>query len=224
MVQAPLEQRDRESLPLSTVTLALAMLHVSALVLGNVLGNKSTELGNFIVALTVLSFPITFLTTDLLNEYFGRAVTRRVTFLALVSVAFAFVLIGIARLIPAASNTHLPPDAFDHVLAVPAVHVVALLSGYGFGQLADISLFHRIRQLTAGRHLWIRVFGSTAAGEIVDGLIVSVFLIVVPVGLIGSTPAVVLLAVTWNQAIVRMAIMTTLLPLVYVVHRIVLRR
>ena len=224
MVQAPLERRDTGSTPVSTFTLAVAMLHVSALVLGNMLGNKSTELGPFIVTLTVLSFPVTFLTTDLLNEYCGRAVTRRVTFLALVSVALAFALIEIARFIPAAPNTHLPSGAFDHVLAVPGVHVIALLSGYGFGQLTDIRVFHRLRQLSGGRHLWMRVVGSTASGEMVDGLVVSAFLIVAPASLVGRTPAATLLDVTWNQAVVRMAIMVALLPLLYCFRRLVLRR
>ncbi|MGE0114951.1 MAG: queuosine precursor transporter [Steroidobacteraceae bacterium] len=195
------------------------MLHVSALVLGHVLGNKSAELGPFIFTLTVLSFPITFLTTDLLNERWGRSVARRVTVMSVLCVVLAFGLIEIARQIPAASGTHLPLGAFEHVLAVPAAHVLALLSGYVCGQLADIQVFHRVRKITGSRLLWVRVVSSTAIGEAVDGVTVSAFLVAAPTSVVGATPVSTLLHITWDQAVVRMALMLALLPMVYFLHR-----
>lgn len=219
MVQTSLTPPDAELDAVSSTTLALAMLHVSALVLGHVLGNKSAELGPFIFTLTVLSFPITFLTTDLLNERCGRSVARSVTVIAVLCVFLAFGLIEIARQIPAASSTHLPLGAFEHVLSVPVAHALALLSGYVCGQLADIQVFHRVRKMTGGRLLWVRVVSSTAIGEAVDGVAVSAFLVAAPSSVVGATPVSTLLHITWDQAVVRMALMLALLPMVYFLHR-----
>jgi uncharacterized integral membrane protein (TIGR00697 family) len=219
MVQTSLKPPDLNSDRVSSITLALAMLHVSALVLGHVLGNKSAELGPFIFTLTVLSFPITFLTTDLLNEHCGRSVARRVTVIALLCVVLAFALIEIARQIPAASGTHLPLGSFEHVLAVPATHVLALLSGYACGQFADIQVFYWVRNFTGSRLLWLRVLSSTTIGEAVDGVVVTVFLVAAPISVVGSTPVSTLLHITWNQAAIRMVLMLVLLPMVYFLHR-----
>lgn len=123
VVQAPLTAKAP-----TAFVLALAMFHVAALVSGHVLGNKTSGIGPFIVTLTVLSFPVTFLTTDLLNEHGGSAVARRVTALSVACVGLAFAMIELARLLPAAADSHLPEDAFDHVLAVPPAQAVALLS------------------------------------------------------------------------------------------------
>jgi len=121
--------------PQQVSLLWLAGLHVAALVVGHVLGSKSAELGPFLVTLTVLTFPVTFLTTDLVNELQGREWARRVTAIGLVAVGFAYALIELARRLPVAIGSHLPPDAFDHVMALPFAHVIALLAGYFFGQI-----------------------------------------------------------------------------------------
>jgi hypothetical protein len=201
--------------------LALAMFHVSALITGHVLGNKTSGMGPLIVTLTVLSFPVTFLTTDLLNEHRGRAVTRRVSALAVVCAALAVATIEIARVLPAAGDSHLPPGAFDHVLAVPAVQAGGLVAGYGLGQAADIAVFHRMREWTRGRALWARVLGSTVA---VDAGVMSLFLL--PPSVLGdSTPAQsVDLALTWSQMAIRMGITVALLPAVYASHRLFRQR
>ena len=219
MVQAPLTAKAP-----TAFVLALAMFHVAALVSGHVLGNKTSGIGPFIVTLTVLSFPVTFLTTDLLNEHGGSAVARRVTALSVACVGLAFAMIELARLLPAAADSHLPEDAFDHVLAVPPAQAVGLLSGYALGQVADIWAFHRLHVLTAGRHLWLRALGSTSAGELIDSVVVSVF----QIGLTDASAQAVAttdgLDTTWSQAGVRLGIAIVLLPVVYAASALVDRR
>lgn len=218
MVQAPLMQSaDAPRQPVSL--LWLAGLHVAALVVGHVLGSKSAELGPFLVTLTVLTFPITFLTTDLVNELQGRDWARRVTAIGLAAVVLAYALIELARRLPVAIGSHLPADAFDHVLAVPFAHVVALLSGYAFGQLVDIDMFHRVRELTKGGRLWIRVLISTAAGELADGFVVTAFVLIAPAATAGPTPIPAALEITWDQAMLRLVMAVALLPVIYIIHR-----
>lgn len=218
MVQTSLMPRATSS-PLATVTLALAMLHVAALVSGHVLGNKSSEIGPFIVTLTVLSFPIVFLTTDLLNEHCGRAMAKRVSGFSVVGVGVAFAMIELARALPATPGTHLPAGAFDHVLAMPPTHAIGLLSGYWFGQVADISVFHRLRAITEGRQLWLRAIASTSVGESFHSTVVSIFQSILSATTIGGFPPARELVTVWSQAGVRIAIAVALLPVLYILHR-----
>ncbi len=206
--------------PQQVSLLWLAGLHVAALVVGHVLGSKSAELGPFLVTLTVLTFPVTFLTTDLVNELQGREWARRVTTIGLVAVGLAYALIELARQLPVAIGSHLPPDAFDHVMALPFAHVIALLAGYFFGQTVDIDMFHRLRMLTNGQRLWIRVLASTAAGELADGLIVTVFVLVAPAATAGLTPMPAALETTWDQAMLRLVVVIALLPAIYIIHHV----
>lgn len=223
MVQAPLITAPAGSARMLVLLLTLAMFHVSALVAGYAVGNKSSELGPFIVTLTILSFPVTFLTTDLLNEDFGRRWARRVTVLAIGCVALAMLLIEVARRTPVATNSHLPPGAFDHVLAVPAAHIAGLLAGYAFGQFADIGVFHWLGRRHFGRFLWIRVLGSTSAGELVDGLVISSMLVIAPAALLGSVSGAKLLETTWDQAAVRITLAITMIPVVYLLRHMIAR-
>ena len=217
MVQTPLMQPTTAT-PQQVSLLWLAGLHVAALVVGHVLGSKSAELGPFLVTLTILTFPVTFLTTDLLNELQGHEWARRVTAIGLTAVALAYALIELARRLPVAIGSHLPPDAFDHVLSVPFAHAIALLSGYAFGQLADIDLFHRLRKFTKGKRLWIRVLASTAAGELVDGLVVTAFVLFAPAETAGRNLVPDALEATWDQALLRLLMMVALLPIIYLFH------
>lgn len=209
---------------LDAFAVALAMLHVSALVTGHVLGNKTSGMGPLIVTLTVLSFPTTFLTTDLLNEHRGPVVARRVSALAVACVALAFVTIEIARLLPSAGGSHLPPGAFEHVLAVPAFQAGGLVVGYAVGQAADIAIFHRLKAWTRGRALWARALGSTFAGELADGAVMSLFLLAA--SLLGDTAGARPgdLALTWSQVWIRLGIAVALLPAVYALHGVIHRR
>jgi len=206
--------------PQQVSLLWLVGLHVAALVVGHVLGSKSAELGPFLVTLTVLPFPVTFLTTDLVNELQGRAWARRVTAIGLVAVGFAYAMIELARRLPPAIGSHLPPGAFDHVMALPFAHAIALLASYFFGQIVDIDMFHRLRMLTNGRRLWIRVLVSTAVGELAGGLIVTSFILVAPAATAGLTPMPAALETVSDQAFLRLLMVVALLPVIYLVHRV----
>ena len=202
----------------SRVTLALGMFHVTALLVGHVVGNKATEIGPLVVTLTFVSFPITFLTTDLLNEHCGHAAARRVTVLALCCVLVAAVLIEGARWMPAARISHVPEAAFDQVLRLPLLHTTSLLFAYVLGQLADIGIFRRMRDLSRGSRLWLRVVGSTAIGELVEGAVITGLLMAIPLGFRIPVPQETLVRTAAHQGLLRMAIVLAMLPLVYVVH------
>src|ERR671915_1670309 len=85
------------------VYLALAGFFVTNAILGEVTGGKLFTLVPFTLSIGVIPWPVVFLTTDLINEYFGREGVRRLTFMTIGLIIYAFVVLFLAMQVPAAA-------------------------------------------------------------------------------------------------------------------------
>jgi uncharacterized integral membrane protein (TIGR00697 family) len=129
----------------------------------------------------VLLWPIVFLMTDIINEYFGRRGVRFVSWLtaALIVYAFAAAYMAIA-LTPAqfwvgVNESRGVPDmqaAFANVFGQGMWTIAGSLTAFLVGQLIDVAVFHRIRVATGERWIWLRATGSTAVSQLIDSFIV----------------------------------------------------
>lgn len=175
----------------------MAGLFVTAIVMANVLGVKlfrvdtgllPGENGTFKVEHTVgmLVFPITFLLTDLLNEYYGPKAARRVTYIGFAMAALAFVLIAAARAMPILEGIPgtATGEAFENIFGSASLMYIASLVAFLIGSLLDIAIFGVFRRLTGGRMVWLRATGSTVVSQLFDSLLVTfLFFWVFPVAL-----------------------------------------
>ena len=128
-----------------------------------------------------LLWPIVFIMTDTVNEYFGKRGVRMVSWLAAGLVAYGFLFAYIAiRLAPAswwvgAAQDQGVPDyqaAYAAVFGQGMWIMVGSLVAFLVGQLIDIHVFHQIRRRTGERHAWLRATGSTAVSQLVDSFVV----------------------------------------------------
>jgi len=176
-----------------------------------------------------LLWPIVFIMTDTVNEYYGRRGVRFISWLAagLIVYGFAFAFVAI-HLAPAswwvgvASDQGVP----DYQAAFAAVFGQGLWTIWGslvafiLGQLIDVSVFHRIRRATGERHAWLRATGSTAVSQLVDSFVVLYIAFV-----IGPQhwPTSLFLAVGTLNYLYKMAAAIALIPLLYLaragIHR-----
>jgi queuosine precursor transporter len=128
-----------------------------------------------------LLWPIVFIMTDTVNEYYGRRGVRFISWLAagLIVYGFAFAFIAI-HLAPASWWVTVVKDQGvpDYQAAFAAVFGQGLWTIWGslvafiVGQLIDVNVFHRIRRRTGERHAWLRATGSTAVSQLVDSFVV----------------------------------------------------
>jgi len=126
----------------------------------------------FTMTLGVIPFPITFVITDLMNEYFGRRGVRFVTLLGMLTLVLAYGLILLDIHIPAASISPVTDEAFHQVFANSNAIIVASMVAYLIGQLIDIQVFHFLRRRTGHRHIWLRATGSTVVSQLIDSFVV----------------------------------------------------
>lgn len=207
----------------------LSGFFVTCLLIADITGSKFFHFDLFTLKLPVvgdynfvthscgmLSFPITFLLTDLINEYYGKKAARRVTYIGLASAMLAFGLIFAARKIPVASGSPIPQDTFDAVFAMSNRLYIASLTAYLIGQLCDIWLFGVLKRLTGGRFVWIRATGSTVVSQMFDSFLVSSILlygIVKPDGSTWTMPQILEVATTGY--ILKFLIAIGLTPFIY---------
>ena len=206
------------------VYLWLAAVNITALLLANIVGVKlfrfDTPFG-FGIEHTVgmLPFPITFLLTDLLNEYYGRRATRRVALIAFTMAALAWALLWIARKFPILEGIPgtATQESFEIIFGASSLMYLASISAFLVGSLLDISLFGLFKRLTGGRYVWLRATGSTVISQLFDSLIVTfLFFMIFPI-MLGNEPAD--LGFTTRTAftgyILKFVIAVVLTPLIY---------
>lgn len=165
------------------VYLWLATLFIASLLIADIVGIKLFRIplpfsifGFDAVEHTcgMLTFPITFLLTDLVNEYFGPRAARRLTFMGLAAASFAFVIMNIAQAMPyLQAPFNVRKEHFDAIFGSAKVMYVASLTAYVVGQLSDIALFGFLKRLTGNRYVWLRATGSTVISQFIDSFIVS---------------------------------------------------
>lgn len=134
----------------------------------------------------IITYPITFLLTDLVSEIWGR---RRADFMVVLGFVMSLVMLGVvsmARALPPSdfwqnNALELGPGelqtAFEASFYYPGSLLFASMTAYLVAQLLDVRLYHFWWRVTKGRHMWLRNNGSTVISQLVDTIIVnSIFL------------------------------------------------
>lgn len=170
------------------------------------------EFADVVMTAGVIAFPVTFIVTDLMNEYFGKAGIRFVTFVGMAMIVFEFALLQAAMAVPTASISPVPTEAFDLVFGASGRIILGSLTAYLVGQLVDITLFHWLRRLTHGRHLWLRATGSTFGSQFLDTAIV------LSVAFAGQLALGEIVAITLFNYAYKFVIAIVITPLIYAAH------
>jgi uncharacterized integral membrane protein (TIGR00697 family) len=198
----------------------LSSIFLSALILAEITGGKLLQVRTgdslaFTMTMGVIPFPVTFLVTDIINEYFGRQGIRFITFVGMSMVLFVLLLLQIDMAIPAADISPVPDEAFNGVFGVSARIIVGSLAAYLIGQLADISVFHFVRKRTGGRLLWLRATGSTVVSQLIDSFVVLF------IAFSGTLAAGEIVSVGLTNYLYKFGIAVAITPLLYIVHNLV---
>jgi uncharacterized integral membrane protein (TIGR00697 family) len=170
----------------------------------------------------VLIWPIVFIMTDVINEYFGKRGVRFISFAAagMISYAFLFAYAAI-HLAPAdwwvtVNESRGVPDmqaAYNAVFGQGLWTIGGSLTAFLVGQVIDVGIYHRIRIATGERWIWLRATGSTVFSQFVDSFVVLYIAFV-----LGPQhwPISLFLAVGTVNYIYKMVMAVALSPMIYV--------
>jgi len=163
--------------------ITLVAVFMTCLIVGDMIGGKLTSFELFgrewIFSVGQLAFPVTFILTDILNEFYGRKVVRRITFLAFFMVGLTFSIIYAAAAMPWAPIalksdwTGVTPAQFSSVFTQATQIQLASMAAFLIGNLTDIWVFFLLKKMTGNRMLWLRATGSTAVSQLIDTIVIS---------------------------------------------------
>lgn len=196
----------------------LAAAFLTALLIANCVAGKVVVIGGVEMSAGVLPFPITFILTDVVNEYFGKRGARFLTIVGLVMLLFATGIIATAGALPVAEGSYVSQASFDNVFGLSARLFVASLAAYLLGQLSDIYFFGLYKRLLRGRFLWLRATGSTALGQMLDTSVVTFTVFT------GALPLPTIARLAAFAYLYKMLVAVALTPLLYLARGVVTRR
>lgn len=181
----------------------------------------------------VMIWPVVFLTTDIINEYFGKKGVRRISFIAIGCIAYAFLMILlVTKLTPAGfwldvngtdsnGNPFNIDFAFNKIYTQGLGIIIGSLVAFLIGQLLDVIVFQRLRKITGEKMIWLRATGSTLISQLIDSFVVLAlaFFILAPAE--SKWPFSQVISVGTINYIYKFIIAIALTPLIYLGHYLI---
>lgn len=155
------------------VFILLGGIFITNAIVAELIGGKLIEIGPFILSVGILPWPIVFVATDLINEYFGKEGVKKLTYLTTGLIFYTFLILFMALVIPASCVSAVSDAAFKEVFGQGMWIIIASIIAFVCSQLLDASLFHLFKKKTGDRMIWLRSTGSTVISQLFDSFIVS---------------------------------------------------
>lgn len=173
----------------------------------------------------VLLWPLEFIVTDVVNEYYGPKAVRRISYIAVGLICYAFLMFYAAiQIAPdtsfwtgsqAANGVPDMQAAFNGIFGQGMWIIAGSLSAFLVSQVVDVWVFHRIKKATGEKKVWLRATGSTIVSQLVDSFIV--LFIAFKIGKGWSYQRVVAIClVNYSYKFVMAVVLT---PLIYLMER-----
>jgi len=168
----------KDKLLAQRIYLLLGALFITSLVVSNLIFQKffywyplDIEIFGsklFEISVGILPYPITFLITDLVSEIYGKKRANDMVIAGIFASLFSVGIILIADYVPALNNSPINDSTFTNVFSKTIIAVGSSMFAYLFAQLIDIRVYHFWKNLTKGKHLWLRNNFSTWLSQFID--------------------------------------------------------
>jgi uncharacterized integral membrane protein (TIGR00697 family) len=126
----------------------------------------------------VLLWPVVFIMTDIINEYYGVRGVKFLSYLAMSLIAFSFLIYNAAIWLAPSEYFSIgngitdANSAFRGIFGQGLWIIMGSITAFWIGQLLDVFVFHRIKRITGEKNIWLRATGSTIVSQLVDSFVV----------------------------------------------------
>lgn len=177
----------------------------------------------------VIIWPVVFVTTDIINEYFGKAGVKKISILTVLLIIYAFVVITIVTGLPPAAfwlevnSTDPSGDPFNINFAFNSIYrqglgiIIGSVIAFLISQFLDASVFHWLRRYTGSKKIWLRATGSTLVSQLIDSIVV----LFVAFYLFDNWTFTMVMSVAAINYLYKFFVAVALTPLLYVAHYII---
>lgn len=177
----------------------------------------------------VVVWPVVFITSDIINEYFGKQGVKRISYLTAGLVTYVFGAVFVATILPPADfwleinkldvsgNPMNINSAFATIFRQGLGIIIGSITAFLIGQILDAHAFHWIKSLTGSRHIWLRATGSTLISQLIDSFVV----LVVAFYVFGNWSFAQVIAVGIINYMYKFSIAVLLTPALYLIHYLI---
>lgn len=162
----------------------------------------------------IVPWPVVFLLTDVMNEYFGKQAVRRLSWITAGLIAFCFLVVFVAVQLPTDKGSWLSDAEFRKAFGGSLYIMVGSITAFIVSQLLDVQLFHFFNKLTKGKMIWLRSTGSTVISQLADSLIVAL----IGLWISGAFPLEMVLFLAITGYVTKLGFAVCLTPFVYLMH------
>ena len=200
------------------VFIILAGIFITNAIVAELIGGKLIQIGPFIMSIGIIPWPVVFLTTDLINEYYGKSGVRKLSLITASLIAYAFVILFVAIVVPAAKGVSTVTDEqFFAVFGQSLWIIIGSIVAFLFSQFIDVSIFWLLRNKTGGKLIWLRSTGSTVVSQLVDTFVVLGIAFWLP----GKMSTEVFINAALTGYIFKLIIAVGITPLIYLFHSLI---
>lgn len=163
------------------VFIILAGFFVTNAIVAELIGGKLVQFfGTFTQSIGIILWPVVFVLTDLINEYYGRSGVRKLTFITIGLIIYTYFLITVAINLNAVDFSPVNDSIFLTVFGQSQWIIIGSIIAFLSSQLVDVYIFWRLRNVTGKRMIWLRATGSTLVSQLIDTFVVQFIAFVIP--------------------------------------------
>jgi hypothetical protein len=201
-----------------TIYVVLAGIFITNAIVAELIGGKLIYVGSAVMSIGILPWPVVFITTDLINEYFGEKGVKKLSMITAALIAYYFVLLYVALKIPAVQGENLITDnQFTAVFGQSMWIIVGSITAFLVSQLIDVTIFHFVKNRTGNKMIWLRSTGSTVISQLFDSFIV----LGIAFWMTGKMTTDVFIVSAFTGYFVKLIIAILLTPLIYLGHYLI---
>lgn len=174
----------------------------------------------------VLLWPIVFIMTDIINEYFGKKGVKIISYFTVLLIIYSFIMIYLAMkvspnefFITSKIDQGIPNmnNAFNAIFGQGLWIIIGSLIAFLIGQFVDVYVFQKLKSITGNSKLWLRATGSTFVSQLIDSYVV--LLIAFYIG--SNWPLNMVLAIGTVNYLYKIFAALVLTPLLYLIHYLI---
>ncbi|MBL7896649.1 MAG: queuosine precursor transporter [Bacteroidia bacterium] len=163
------------------VFIILAGFFVTNAIVAELIGGKLVQFfGIFTQSIGIILWPVVFILTDLINEYYGRSGVRKLTFITIGLIIYTYILITVAINLKAVDFSPVNDSVFLTVFGQSQWIIIGSIVAFLSSQLVDVYIFWKLRNVTGKRLIWLRATGSTLVSQLIDTFVVQFIAFVLP--------------------------------------------
>ncbi|NWF50806.1 MAG: queuosine precursor transporter [Ignavibacteriaceae bacterium] len=174
----------------------------------------------------VLLWPVVFIMTDIINEYFGKRGVRFLSFTAAILITYAYLMVYFAMTLSPAdfwinrttgAGTLNMDVAFNTIFGQGLWIIIGSLVAFLVGQLVDVIVFHYFKSFTGNSKIWLRATGSTLVSQFIDSFVVLFIAFYIGAG----WNIVTVLAIGVVNYFYKFLVAVLLTPILYFLHSVI---